>query len=139
VLERTFCMIKPDALARGLKDQILGRLKEDGFNIIEEKELKLDRADAQKLYAVHQGKSFYAGLVNFITSGSAYLMVLKREDAVLKLRKLMGATDPRQADAGTIRGDFKEDNIFNAEGIMKNLIHGSDSVENAKYEISIFF
>ncbi|MBI5699967.1 nucleoside-diphosphate kinase [Candidatus Saganbacteria bacterium] len=132
-------MIKPDALARGLKDQILGRIKEDGFNIIKEKELKMGRTDAQKLYAVHQGKSFYAGLVNFITSGPAYLMALEREDAVLELRKLMGATDPRQAAPGTLRSDFKEDNIFNSEGIMKNVIHGSDSVENAKYEISIFF
>lgn len=139
MLERTFCMIKPDAFSRGLKDQILGRIKEEGFKVLKEKELKIGRNEAQKLYAVHQGKPFYAGLLNFITSGPAHLMVLEREGAVLELRKLMGATDPRQADGGTIRGDLKEDNIFTPDGIMKNVIHGSDSVENAKYEISIFF
>lgn len=139
MLERTFCMIKPDGLSRGLKDLILGRIKEAGFKIVKEKELKIGRTEAQKLYAVHQGRPFYPGLLNLITSGPAYLMVLERENAVMELRQLMGATDPRQAAPGTIRGDFKEDNIFNSEGIMKNLVHGSDSVENAKYEISIFF
>lgn len=139
MLERTFCMIKPDAISRGLKDLILGRIKEAGFKIIKEKELKIGRDEAQKLYAVHRGKPFYSGLVNFITSGPAYLMVLEREGAVGELRELMGATDPRQSAPGTVRGDLKEDNIFNSEGIMKNVIHGSDSVENAKYEISIFF
>jgi nucleoside-diphosphate kinase len=132
-------MIKPDAISRGLKDLILGRIKEAGFKIIKEKELKIGRDEAQKLYAVHRGKPFYSGLVNFITSGPAYLMVLEREGAVGELRELMGATDPRQSAPGTVRGDLKEDNIFNSEGIMKNVIHGSDSVENAKYEISIFF
>lgn len=139
MLDLTFCMIKPDGLSRGLKDQIVGRIKEAGFKITKEKEVKIGRAEAQKLYTVHQGQPFYSGLVNLITSGPAYLMVLEREDAVGELRKLMGSTDPRQATPGTLRSDFKEDNIFNSEGIMKNVIHGSDSVENAKYEISIFF
>jgi len=139
VLERTFCMIKPDAISRGLKEKIRDRIKKAGFKVIDEKELLIGRDQAERLYAVHQGKPFYPGLVNLITSGPAHLMILEREDAVAQLRQLMGATDPRAAAPGTIRGDLKEENIFNPEGIMKNVVHGSDSAENAQYEISIFF
>jgi len=99
----------------------------------------MSREQAERLYAVHLGKSFYAGLVKFITSGPATLMVVEGENAITRLRSLMGETDPRKAAAGTIRGDLREENIFTEDGTMKNLIHGSDSAENAKYEISIFF
>jgi len=139
VLERTFCMIKPDGLSRGLKEKIRDRIKKAGFKVIDEKELSIGRDQAERLYAVHQGQPFYPGLVNFISSGPVQMMILGREDAVAQLRQLMGATDPRAAAPGTIRGDLKEENIFNPEGIMKNVVHGSDSAENAQYEISIFF
>ena len=139
MLERTFCMIKPDGLSRSLKEKIQERIKKAGFRVVAEKELLIGRDQAERLYAVHQGKPFYAGLVNLITSGPAHLMILEKEDAVSQLRQLMGATDPREAAPGTIRGDLKEENIFNPEGIMKNVVHGSDSAENAQYEISIFF
>ena len=139
MLERTFCMIKPDGLSRGLKEKIRDRIKKAGFKVIDEKELLIGRDQAERLYAVHQGQPFYPGLVNFITSGPVQMMILGREDAVAQLRQLMGATDPRAAAPGTIRGDLKEENIFNPEGIMKNVVHGSDSAENAQYEISIFF
>lgn len=99
----------------------------------------MSREQAERLYKVHLGKSFYPGLVKFITSGPVTLMIVEGENAIACLRSLMGATDPRKASAVTIRGDLKEENIFTEDGTMKNLIHGSDSPENAKYEISIFF
>ena len=99
----------------------------------------MSTSEAERLYAVHKGKSFYAGLIKFITSGPAACMLVEGENAVMRLRSLMGETDSRKAKPGTIRGDLHEENIFTEESVMKNLVHGSDSAENAKYEISIFF
>lgn len=139
MLEQTFCMIKPDAASRGLTSEILDRIEKSGLKVAKNKKISMSIEEAERLYAVHKEKSFYAGLINFITSGPVTLMVVEGENAVSRLRSLMGETDPRKAKPGTIRGDLHEENIFTEDGIMKNLIHGSDSLENAKYEISIFF
>lgn len=132
-------MIKPDGTSRGLTQEIKNRISSAGLRITAEKELQMDVSQAEKLYAVHRAQEFYPGLVRFITSGQVVLMVVEGEDSISRLRKLMGATDPREAAAGTIRADLREGNIFNHEGIIKNMVHGSDSPENAEYEISIFF
>ncbi|OGC08432.1 nucleoside-diphosphate kinase [candidate division WOR-1 bacterium RIFOXYA2_FULL_36_21] len=137
--EQTFCIIKPDAVSRGIADKIKKKLTDSGFEILESKLVNMTLDEAQKLYVVHKNKPFYNGLVKFITSGQICLMKLQREDAVSKLREIMGATDPRKAEAGTIRAEFKEENVFDENGSIKNMIHGSDSDENAKYELSIFF
>lgn len=139
MLEQTFCMIKPDAASRGLTSEIVDRIKKSGLKIAKTKKISMTLEEAGRLYAVHKEKPFYAGLINFITSGPGTCMVVEGENAVSRLRGLMGETDPRKAGPGTIRGDLREENIFTEDGIMKNLIHGSDSLENAKYEISIFF
>ena len=137
--EQTFCMIKPDAASRGLTQKIKDRIEKSGLKIAKSKDILMTRAQAEKLYSVHLGKPFYDGLVNFIISGTATVMVVEENDAIARLRALMGETDPRKAAPGTVRGDLHEENIFTDQGTMKNLIHGSDSPENAKNEISIFF
>jgi nucleoside-diphosphate kinase len=139
VPEQTFCMIKPDATARGLAEEIETRIEKSGLKIKKKRAITMSREQAEMLYAVHTGKSFYDGLVKFILSGPVTVMLVEGEDAVARLRGLMGVTDPRKAPVGTIRGDLKEEDIYTAEGVMKNLIHGSDSRENAGYESSIFF
>ena len=139
MLERTFFMIKPDALSRGLTEEIKNRLIFAGIKISAEKELVMDLSQAEKLYAVHRAKEFYPGLIKLITSGPVVTLILEAEGAVAKVRKLIGATDPREAAQGTIRGDLKEANIFTEYGTMKNLVHGSDSPQNAEYESKIFF
>jgi len=139
VLEQTFCMIKPDAASRGLTSEILDRIEKSGLKVAKNKKISMSIEESERLYAVHKEKPFYAGLVKFITSGPVDVMLVEGEDAISRLRALMGETDPRKAKPGTIRGDLREENIFTEDGIMKNLIHGSDSLENAKYEISIFF
>lgn len=132
-------MVKPDGVAAGLIDEISRRITQAGLQIVSGKLANMTLDDATKLYKVHEGKSFYNGLVKFITSGPVFLMKVQGENAVLKVRSLMGATDPRKAEIGTIRGDYKAENIFTEDGTMKNIIHGSDSKENAEYELSIFF
>lgn len=132
-------MLKPDALARGLKDEIFNRVKGQGFRIVGKKEIKVTADQAEQLYEVHKEKPFFHGLVKFITSGPVIVSILEKENAVSDLRRLMGATDPRVAEAGTIRGDLKEENIFSEMGTMKNLVHGSDSKESFDREIPIFF
>ena len=139
MLERTFCMIKPDGVARGLVDGIKQRIEKSGLKIVKSRDLTVSEEQARKLYAVHKEKPFYSGLVKLITSGPSHAIEIEGENAVSRLRKLMGATDPRQADPGTIRGDYQEDNIYTADGTMKNVIHGSDCTENAKHEAAIFF
>ena len=137
--EATFCMVKPDGVARGLSSEIIKRVSNSGLKVIESRYERMPLGDARRLYKVHEGKSFYEGLVKFITGGDVLLMKLEGDNAVAALRGIMGATDPREAEKGTIRGDLKEENIFNQDKIMKNIIHGSDSRENADYELSIFF
>lgn len=137
--ERTFFMIKPDGVARGLVDDIKHRVASAGYTFAAEKIIQMEKGQAEKLYAVHQGKLFYPGLAAFIVSGKVFVSVVEGEGAILGIRELMGATDPRQALPGTIRGDLKEENVISALGTIKNVVHGSDSPESAKHEIAIFF
>jgi len=137
--EQTFCMIKPDATARELTQEIKSRIEGSGLKIVKDKDLTMSRSQAEKLYSGHKGKDFYDGLVDFITSGPVTVMMLEGDNAILRLRQLMGETDPRKAAPGTIRGDLREDNIFTEKGTMKNLVHGSDSPDSAKNETAIFF
>ena len=131
-LEQTLSIIKPDAVERDLQDQIKNEFKKNEFNIIKEKKVKLEKADAEKFYQVHQSKPFYNDLCEYLSSGPIMVMILEKEDAVLENRKLMGATDPKKADEGTLRKKF-------GISIDKNSVHGSDSLENAKIEIDFFF
>lgn len=131
-VEQTYCMIKPDGVRKGHVGQILHRFERAGLKIDRMEMGVVTLSQAQENYKEHQGKPFYDGLVSYVTSGPVVKMVLSGENAVAKVRSLMGATDPLAAAPGTIRGDF---------GLMmeENLIHGSDSVEAAQREISIFF
>jgi len=132
VSQKTYCMIKPDAVARGLVGRIVARFEEVGLEI-ERLELGLVTPEqAAANYAEHEGKPFYAGLVEYITSGPVVKMVLVGPDAVPVVRKLMGATNPKDAAPGTIRGDF-------GLTLDANIVHGSDSPESAEREIAIFF
>lgn len=129
---RTLTIIKPDSLEKGNFGKIISRLEAEGFRIIGIKKLGLTTRQAEAFYAVHRERPFYRDLVRYMTSGPVYVAALERQDAVAHLRRVMGATEPAKADAGTIRREF-------GESIERNAIHGSDSVENAKIEISFFF
>jgi len=129
---RTFTIVKPDSVRKGNFGKIISRLESEGFRILGLKKTSLSRAQAEGFYAVHRERPFFSGLVDYMTSGPVYVAALERADAVPTLRKVMGATDPAKADAGTIRKDF-------GESIEQNAIHGSDSDENANIEISFFF
>ena len=131
-LERTLSIIKPDATRRNLTGKINARFEEAGFKIIAQKRLRLSRAEAEAFYAVHKARPFFNDLCTFMTSGPVVAQVLEAEDAVARNRDIMGATDPKKADKGTIRADF-------AESIEANSVHGSDSLENAMREIGFFF
>lgn len=131
-IERTLVLLKPDALQRGLVGVVLERLERRGLRIAALKLMHVDEALAHRHYGEHQGKSFFKGLVDFITSGPIIAMVLEGKGAVEVVRATMGITDPTKALPGTIRGDLALD-------IGRNLIHGSDSVETAKREVSLFF
>lgn len=131
-MERTLVLIKPDGVVRGLVGEILSRLEKRGLKLIALKMLKPDRELAESLYAVHQGKSFYEGLVEFISSGPVVAAIFEGRGAVAVVRRVMGETDPVRAQPGTIRGDLALD-------ISHNLIHGSDSLESAEKEIPLFF
>ncbi|MDI6814620.1 MAG: nucleoside-diphosphate kinase [Dehalococcoidales bacterium] len=131
-MERSLVLIKPDAIQRGLAGAIITRLEEQGLKLVALKMLHLDKALAKRLYAIHTDKFFFNDLVNYITSAPIIALIFEGKKAVEVIRKTMGATDPAQAEAGTIRGDFGLD-------IEHNVIHGSDSVEAAKEEIKLFF
>lgn len=131
-MERSLILVKPDAMQRGLAGAILARLESQGLKLVALKMLHMDRALASRHYAVHTGKPFFEGLIKYITSTPIVAAVFEGERAVEIIRKKMGATDPAKSGAGTIRGDFGMD-------IEHNSIHGSDSVETAKQEISLFF
>lgn len=139
MLERTFFMIKPDGIARGLENEITGRVERIGLKLAASREINMALEEAASLYQPHVGKSFYNGLIRFITSGPVVTCIVEGENAIKRLRELMGDTDPLAAAKGTIRGDLKEAAVINEDGIIKNLVHGSDSPENAKREIAIFF
>lgn len=131
-MERTLSIIKPDAVKKAVIGEILSRFEKHSLRIIALKKVQLSRADAMEFYAVHKERPFYEELVAFMISGPVVISVLEGENAVLKNRDLMGATNPKEATPGTIRADF-------ADSIDANAVHGSDSLENAKNEIAFFF
>ena len=131
-LEQTLSIIKPDAVERNLENEIKEMFKSNGFTIIKEKKIQIEKSEAEKFYKVHETKPFYNDLCNYLSSGPVLVMVLKKENAIVENRKIMGATNPKDADEGTIRKEF-------GISIDKNSVHGSDSKENAEKEISFFF
>ncbi len=131
-MERTLAIIKPDATRRNLIGAILKKIEEAGFTIIGMKMLRLSKEQAESFYAVHKERPFFNSLVEFMTSGPVVVLALEKENAVADLRKLMGATNPEEAEEGTIRKEF-------AINIEQNSIHGSDSPENAQRELYFFF
>ena len=131
-VERTLSIIKPDATRRNLTGEIVARFEKAGLRVVAQKRVHLTKKQAEAFYAVHKERPFYRGLVEFMTSHPVVVQVLEGENAVLKNRDVMGATDPSKATAGTIRKDF-------AESIEANSVHGSDSLENAEREIEFFF
>ncbi len=131
-VERTLSIIKPDATRRNLTGKINARFEENGLRIIAQKRIQLTRAQAESFYGVHKERSFFSGLCDFMTSGPVVVQVLQGEKAITKNREIMGATNPANAEDGTIRKDFAED-------VEANSVHGSDSPENAAIEISFFF
>lgn len=131
-IQRTLSIVKPDAVGKNLIGRIYSRFEENGLKIVAAKMKHLSREEAEGFYAVHKDRPFFAGLVEFMTSGPVMVQVLEGENAVAKNRELMGATNPQEAAAGTIRADF-------ANSVGQNAVHGSDSVENAALEIAYFF
>ena len=131
-MERTLSIIKPDGVARGLIGEVIRRLEKSNFKIIAMKMIYMTKAQAEGFYAVHKERPFFESLTNFMSSGPAVMMVLEGEDVISKYRKLMGATNYKEAEEGTIRADF-------AREIEKNIVHGSDAPETAAFEISYFF
>jgi nucleoside-diphosphate kinase len=132
MIERTFAMLKPDAVTRGLTGQVIARLEAEGLKVVAMKMLRVDRKKAERLYEIHKGKPFYNGLIKYSMSGAVVAMILEGEGAVKGLRRVIGATDPAKAEPGTIRRDFGLE-------VLKNVIHAADSPENAEREMQIFF
>ena len=130
--EQTLSIIKPDAVERNLDNEIKEMFKNKGFSIINEKKIQIEKSEAEKFYKVHETKPFYNDLCAYLSSGPIVVMILERENAVLGNRELMGATNPKDAEEGTIRKKY-------GISIDKNSVHGSDSVENARIEIDFFF
>ena len=131
-MERTLILCKPDAVARGLVGEIISRFERRGYVIAAMKQMKMDAERARRHYGEHEGKPFFQGLVDFITSGPLVAMAIEGEDAIAGCRQIMGATNPLNAAPGSVRADF-------ASTIGRNLVHGSDSAESAKRELEIFF
>ena len=130
--QRTFCIVKPDAVAKGVAGEILARIEGAGLRIIALKLVQLSDVQARGFYAVHKQRPFFDSLVRFMTSGPVVVTVLEGQDAIARYRKLMGATNPAQAEAGTLRKDFATD-------IERNAVHGSDGPDTARIEIPYFF
>ena len=131
-MEQTLSIIKPDAVERNLENEIKEMFKNKGFLILKEKKIQIEKNEAEKFYKVHETKPFYNDLCTYLSSGPIVVMVLEKNNAVLGNRELMGATNPKDAEEGTIRKKF-------GISIDKNSVHGSDSIENAKIEIDFFF
>ena len=131
-LEKTLSIIKPDAVERNLEGEIKDIFKNNGFSIIREKKIQIEKSEAEKFYKVHETKPFYNDLCDYLSSGPIVAMVLQKENAIKGNRELMGATNPKDAEDGTIRKKY-------GISIDKNSVHGSDSVDNAKTEIDFFF
>ena len=130
--EQTLSIIKPDAVERNLDNEIKQVFIKNGFNIFKEKKIQIEKSEAEKFYKVHETKPFYNDLCTYLSSGPIIAMILEKENAVADNRKLMGATNPKDAEEGTIRKKY-------GISIDKNSVHGSDSIENAKIEIDFFF
>ena len=130
--EQTLSIIKPDAVERGLENEIKQMFEENGFRIIKEKKIKIEKSEAEMFYKVHETKPFYNDLCSYLSSGPIVVMVIEKDNAILDNRKLMGATNPKDAEEGTIRKKY-------GISIDKNSVHGSDSSQNAKIEIQFFF
>ena len=131
-IEKTLSIIKPDAVERNLEDEIKKEFVNKGFKIAKEKKIQLAKPEAEEFYKVHETKPFYNDLCSYLSSGPIVVMILEKEDAVIANRELMGATDPKKAEEGTLRKKF-------GVSIDKNSVHGSDSLENAKIEVNFFF
>ncbi|HVL88003.1 MAG TPA: nucleoside-diphosphate kinase [Candidatus Thermoplasmatota archaeon] len=131
-MERTFAMVKPDGVQRGLVGEVLARYERRGLKIVGLRLIHVDRALAEQHYAEHRGKPFYEGLVRFITSGPTVILAVEGKNAVQAVRETNGATDPLKASPGTIRGDFGTD-------IGRNVVHGSDSLDTARRELALYF
>ena len=131
-IERTLSIIKPDAVAKNVIGQIISRFEAAGLKVVAARLVQLSRAEAEQFYAVHAARPFFKDLVDFMISGPLFVQVLEGEGAILKNRDLMGATDPKKAEKGTIRADF-------ADSIDANAVHGSDAAETAAVEIAFFF
>ena len=131
-IEQTLSIIKPDAVERNLENEIKEMFKNTGFNIYKEKKIQITKPEAEQFYKVHETKPFYNDLCTYLSSGPIVVMILEHENAVLRNRDLMGATNPKDAEEGTIRKKY-------GISIDKNSVHGSDSVDNAKIEINFFF
>lgn len=131
-MEKTFAIIKPDACIRNIAGRILAKIEEKGFRVIAMKKIAMTRKQAEGFYAVHRGKPFFDSLTDFMSSGPCIVMVLEKENAIAAWRTLMGATNPANADPGTIRKEF-------AQSVEANSVHGSDAPETAEYEIKYFF
>ena len=131
-MEETLSIIKPDAMERNLENKIKNIFIKNNFDIVKEKKVKLEKKDAELFYKVHETKPFFNDLCNYLSSGPVLVMVLKKDNAIVENRKIMGATNPQDAEPGTIRKEF-------GISIDKNSVHGSDSKENAEKEINFFF
>ena len=131
-IEQTLSIIKPDAVERNIENEIKLMFKDNGFKILKEKKIQIEKSEAESFYKVHETKPFYNDLCNYLSSGPIVVMILEKENAVLANRDLMGATNPSEAKEGTIRKKY-------GISIDKNSVHGSDSIENAKIEIDFFF
>ena len=131
-LEQTLSIIKPDAVERNLQDKIKQDFKNKGFEIIKEKKIHISKEEAERFYKVHESKPFYNDLCAYLSSGPIIVMTLQKENAVMDNRKLMGATNPEEAEEGTLRKKY-------GISIDKNSLHGSDSIQNAKIELNFFF
>jgi nucleoside-diphosphate kinase len=131
-MEKTFAIIKPDACSRGIAGKVLAKIEENGFQVIAMKRLWMTKKQAEGFYTVHRGKPFFSSLTDFMSSGPCIVLVLQKENAIAAWRKLMGATNPANAEPGTIRKEF-------AQSMEANSVHGSDAPETASYEIAYFF
>ncbi|MCK5505059.1 MAG: nucleoside-diphosphate kinase [Thermodesulfovibrionia bacterium] len=130
--ERTLSIIKPDGVSKNLIGSVISRLEEEGLKIVAMKMIRMTKDEAKGFYKVHEGKPFYESVTDFMSSGPCVVIILEAENGIRRYRKLMGATNYKEAEEGTIRRDFATD-------IEKNVVHGSDSRENAEYEINYFF
>ncbi|MFZ1976320.1 MAG: nucleoside-diphosphate kinase [Bacteroidota bacterium] len=131
-LERTLAILKPDCVRKNLQGEVILRIQKDGFIVIGMKQIRLTKDEAEAFYAVHKGRPFYKDLVEFMTSGPCVPIALEKENAVADYRTLIGATDPKDAEPGTIRKLFSDNK-------GENIVHGSDSLENGKFEVAFFF